>query len=339
MIDRALVNSRMLVAKSPEDTDAMLQYGEALLKKGDYASADKVLKVLLAKAPGNAEAHRLSGVLYLTHQNLVGARKEFKQAWDLQPGSKTLLESVVLGYFVAKQPAAAVEFLLDEIKRKPGDVLLYRELGQVYLWDHKRAAAIPVLQKALNLAPGDPDCTILLADAYAAEKKPEEAVHLMSEAIERRPKDAGLLFRSGMIYEKLRRWDDARKLYERVLQLDSDNALAKNNLAWLLAEHGGNIDVALKLAQQAKEKLYDDPQVTDTIGWVYYKKGIYKTARDYLKVSAEKDRKNAAFQYQLGMAEWKLGDQAEARRNLLNAVTLDPGSQEAALARAALAQQ
>jgi Tfp pilus assembly protein PilF len=142
-----------------------------------------------------------------------------------------------------------------------------------------------------------------------------------------------------MIYEKLRRWDDARKLYERVLQLDSDNALAKNNLAWLLAEHGGNIDVALKLAQQAKEKLYDDPQVTDTIGWVYYKKGIYKTARDYLKVSAEKDRKNAAFQYQLGMAEWKLGDQAEARRNLLNAVTLDPGSQEAALARAALAQQ
>ena len=147
------------------------------------------------------------------------------------------------------------------------------------------------------------------------------------------------MFRSGMIFEKLERWDDARRVYERELQVDGDNALAKNNLAWLLAEHGGNIDLALKLAQQAKEKLYDNPQVTDTIGWVYYKKGIYKTARDYLKQSVEKDKKNATFQYQLGMVEWKLGNREEARRDLLNAVTLDPKSPEAALARAALAQQ
>jgi tetratricopeptide (TPR) repeat protein len=339
MVDRALANSRRLVANSPGDADAMLQYAESSLRKGDYAGAERVLKVLLERSPGNAEAHRLSGVLYLAHQNLGGARKEIKEAWDLQPQSKSLLESVVLGYFVAKQPNAAVDFLQNEIQRRPGDALLYRELGQVYLWENKRTAAIPVLQKALSLAPADPDSTILLADAYAAEKKSDEAVHLISEAMQRHPKDADLMLHSGMIFEKLQRWDDARKVYERELQLDGDNALAKNNLAWLLAEHGGNIDLALKLAQQAKEKLYDNAQVTDTIGWVYYKKGIYKTARDYLKESAEKDRKNAMFQYQLGMAEWKLGDQEEARRNLLNAVTLDPASQEAALARAALAQQ
>ena len=153
------------------------------------------------------------------------------------------------------------------------------------------------------------------------------------------PKDADLMLRSGMIFEKLQRWDDARRVYERELQLNSDDALAKNNLAWVLAEHGGNIDVALKLAQQAQEKLYGNPQVTDTIGWVYYKKGIYQTAREYLKQSAEKDQKNAMFQYQLGMAEWKLGNQEEARRDLLNAVILDPKSPEAALARAALARQ
>jgi Tfp pilus assembly protein PilF len=142
-----------------------------------------------------------------------------------------------------------------------------------------------------------------------------------------------------LIFEKFQRWDDARGVYERELQLDSGNALAKNNLAWVLAEHGGDIDVALNLAQQAKEKLPNNPQVNDTIGWVYYKKGLYKTACEYLQQSVEKDRKNATFQYQLGMAEWKVGNQEEARRALLNAVTLDPKSPEAALARAALAQQ
>jgi Flp pilus assembly protein TadD len=179
----------------------------------------------------------------------------------------------------------------------------------------------------------------LLADSYAAEKKSDESVRLLSAAMQQHPKDARLMLQSGMIYEKLQRWDDARGCYERALQLDGDNALAKNNLAWLLVEHGGNIDLALKLAQQAKEKLYDNPQVTDTIGWVYYKKGVYKTARDYLKQSVEKDQKNPTFQYQLGMAELKLGNQDQARRDLLNAVTLDPQSPEAALARSALAQQ
>jgi Flp pilus assembly protein TadD len=339
MVDKALADSRRLAANSPGDVDSMLLYSQSLLRKGDYATAEKVLKVLLERAPGNAETHRLSGVLYLAHQNLGGARKEFKQAWELQPQSKSLLENVVSGYFVAKQPDGAVDFLKDEIKSRPRDALLYRELGQVYLWEKKRAAAVPVLQTALNLAPADPESTILLADSYAAEKKSDEAVRLISQAMQQHPKDAGLMLQSGMIYEKLQRWDDARGVYERELQLDGDNALAKNNLAWLLVEHGGNIDLALKLAQQAKEKLYDNPQVTDTIGWVYYKKGVYKTARDYLKQSAEKDQKNATFQYQLGMAERQLGNQDEARRDLLNAVTLDPQSPEAALARAVLAQQ
>jgi tetratricopeptide (TPR) repeat protein len=82
------------------------------------------------------------------------------------------------------------------------------------------------------------------------------------------------MLKSGMI-EKFRRWDEAQKAYERGLQLDGDNAaVLKNNLAWVLAEHGGNIDVALKLVQEATEKLYDNPQVTDTIGWVYYKKAL-----------------------------------------------------------------
>jgi len=339
MLDKALAESRRLAANSPGDVDSLLLYSQSLLKKGDYATAEKVLKVLLERAPGNAEAHQLSGVLYLAHQNLSGARKEFKQAWDLQPQSKSLLETVVLGYFVAKQPDAAVDFLQDEIKSRPGDALLYRELGKVYLWEKKREAAVPALQKALNLAPADPDATILLADAYAAEKKSDEAIRLISEARRQHPKDADLMLQSGTIFEKLQRWDDARGAYERALQLDGDNALTKNNLAWLLAEHGGNIDLALKLAQQAKEKLYDSPQVTDTIGWVYYKKGVYKTARDYLKQSVDKDQKNAIFQYQLGMAERKLGNQEEARRDLLNAVTLDPKAPEADLARAALAQQ
>ena len=50
--------------------------------------------------------------------------------------------------------------------------------------------------------------------------------------------------------------------------------VAANNLAWLYAENGGNLDVALSLAQTASQQAPDDPKVNDTLGWIFYKKSL-----------------------------------------------------------------
>jgi len=121
------------------------------------------------------------------------------------------------------------------------------------------------------------------------------------------------------------------------VQLDSANAIAKNNLAWLLVTHGGNVDVALGLAQQAKEQLEDNVQVTATLGWIYYKKQVYKTAMEYLKQCVAKDQNNADFQYELGFTYWKLGDTLQARPWLKKALRMDPKSPDAVTALNALA--
>jgi hypothetical protein len=54
--------------------------------------------------------------------------------------------------------------------------------------------------------------------------------------------------------------------------------LAENNLAYPMLEHGGNTDVARSLAQTARQKLPDSPDVADTLAWAYYKKGVNKLA-------------------------------------------------------------
>jgi len=48
---------------------------------------------------------------------------------------------------------------------------------------------------------------------------------------------------------------DARRSYSRALEIDPNAAVAANNLAWLQAEAGENLDVALNLAQLAKRQL------------------------------------------------------------------------------------
>jgi cellulose synthase operon protein C len=47
-----------------------------------------------------------------------------------------------------------------------------------------------------------------------------------------------------------------------------------NQLAYIYLEHGGDVNVALGLAQQAKQKMPDSPNVADTLGWAYYKSGL-----------------------------------------------------------------
>jgi Flp pilus assembly protein TadD len=97
-------------------------------------------------------------------------------------------------------------------------------------------------------------------------------------------------------------------------------------------DQGGNIDEALNLAQEAKRQFPDDPHISDTLGWAYYKKNIFSRAVTYLKEANEKITDNPAMRYHLGMAYYKNGNKEEAKRELKKALELDPkfiGAEEA----------
>ena len=110
-----------------------------------------------------------------------------------------------------------------------------------------------------------------------------------------------------------------------------------NNLAWLLAENGGNLDEALDLARTANEKLPNNAAILDTIGWVYYKKGIYSSAVEQLNQCVEKFPRVAPCQYHLGFSYFKSGSREKAKLLLNQALRLDPAFSGVAEAQSILA--
>ncbi len=84
--------------------------------------------------------------------------------------------------------------------------------------------------------------------------------------------------------------------------------------------------------------MVDSLEVTNTLGWIYYKRQLYGMAIKYLEDCAKKDQKNATFQYELGMTQWKLGHTAEARTSLVRALDLDAHFPEATTAASTLAE-
>src|SRR5207302_5736961 len=73
---------------------------------------------------------------------------------------------------------------------------------------------------------------------------------------------------------------------------------------------------ALQLAQLAKEAAPEEPNVSDTLGWILYKRGVYQRALSLLRDSAAKLPDNPEIQYHLGMASVKVGDRDAARKAL-----------------------
>jgi cellulose synthase operon protein C len=97
---------------------------------------------------------------------------------------------------------------------------------------------------------------------------------------------------------------------------------------------GGNVDVALGLAQTARRGGPDWPNAADTLGWAYYQKGIYDSAisqfQEALRLAAKRgDPDNADLHYHLGLAYQKKNNPGLARQQLEKAVKLDPKRDDA----------
>ena len=118
----------------------------------------------------------------------------------------------------------------------------------------------------------------------------------------------------------------SEKHYRACLEIDPKFAPAANNLAYLLAEGDRDLNEALKYAQAAKGVLPEEPSVMDTLGWVYYKKGLYDSAIAEFKSSLSKAPENATVVYHLGLAYQKKGEAEKARAELKQALELSAGS-------------
>ncbi len=70
----------------------------------------------------------------------------------------------------------------------------------------------------------------------------------------------------------------AADYYKKALDIDSNQAAASNNLAYLMVETGQNLDVALTLAQNARRSMPNSADTADTLAWVYYHKGEYESS-------------------------------------------------------------
>jgi Flp pilus assembly protein TadD len=93
----------------------------------------------------------------------------------------------------------------------------------------------------------------------------------------------------------------------------------------------------LKLATVAQAQL-KRPEADDTLGWVYYRKGLVQHAISAFERAAAKAPTNPTYQYHLGLAHLKQGNDAQGRAALKRALAMKSDFNGADEARKALAE-
>jgi putative PEP-CTERM system TPR-repeat lipoprotein len=307
----------------PTSGDAQFEVARALFALGDVTRADAELRRVLAVAAEYPDVQTLLGQIEHRRGNRAAARQAFERALALDSTSVEALTGLVTLDIGDKQIGQARRRVDAQLQQTPNSAPLLLLAARTYATAGDSGAAEATLRRAIDADPSFFPAYNVLGQFYVQQSKLDEARREYEALVAKRPTDVAAMTMVAMIHQVQGKPDEARKLYERILDTDATAAVASNNLAFMYAESNGNLDIALQLAQAAKASAPNDPDVNDTLGWVYYKRDLPKLAVEPLEHSVKTDPRNPVYQYHLGLVYGKLGDTERARTTLRQALSLE----------------
>jgi Flp pilus assembly protein TadD len=176
----------------------------------------------------------------------------------------------------------------------------------------KTGEAIEQLNGVIQGDPENVELKYYLATVYEEARNFGEAERLLLLAIEKDPSNTRFHFRLGVVYDKQKKKDASIAAMRKVIELDPKDANALNYLGYTYADLGQNLDEAERLVLEALKYKPNDGYITDSLGWVYYKKGEYEKALAYLKKAGELSNEDPVIMEHIGDTYLKLNDKANS---------------------------
>jgi tetratricopeptide (TPR) repeat protein len=313
-----------VLRRNPSNALAAMLLADSFLARKEWKKGEQIYQALMKQLPQSPVGYFKMGLSRKLQGKPGEAAGFFAQAVERNPRDLTAINDYIFALTAAKDAAKAKKVLEETVQKDPKNPLVWEMAGRFQIVTGKPAEAEAAFLKSIELSPEFTAPYYQLGVLYASQKKFLEAEKRLEKVIGQNDKNVGAHTLLGMVLNSEGKIDAANKEYRKVLALSPKHPLAANNLASNLADGGGNLDEALKFAQVAREAAPEDPSVGDTLGWVYYKKGLVDTAFPLIADAAGKVKNNAVIRYHHGMVLAKKGKNREAAAELKTALSLDP---------------
>ena len=262
--------------------------------------AAEQLEALSRDYPSNEQAYYVLGNIAYQEKRLNDAVDYFERALMLKPDFEPVYYRLAELKIALNKPQEALD-LLEKARSR---------FRQSYILEFITAAAY-----ASTKAYAEAVKHYTEAEVIAKANEPASLTHLF-------------YFRFGSALERRGDYDEAEKCFRQCLEMAPNFSEAMNYLGYMWAERGKNLDEAKKLIEKAVALEPDNAAYLDSLGWVLFKQHLPKEALDWLqKAVQESDEPDPTLYDHLGdiYAELKAFD--KAREAWSKSVQLEPNDE------------
>ncbi len=249
-----------------------------------------------------------------------------------RPESQPALRALCQWLVADGRTAEALRRVDGVLAAHPEDAQLHELRGRVLLNLNRVPEARAALEKALELDPQLAPAMAALARFAVAEGDTDGARTLLERAGEADRREPSYPFEAAQVSLMAGNEAQAEAFLRETLRRDPVHGDANNNLAWMMAERGEDLDQALTLARRAR-RTGESAAVLDTLGWVLVKRGDYEQAVQTLNRARELEPDSPSIAYRLSLALIETGERDQARDLLRNALSGGGSFPEADAAR------
>jgi tetratricopeptide (TPR) repeat protein len=331
---KAMEQANMALSMQPGNPDASLIRARALIGINDMEKALPELEELVKKFPQMNDARLQLGGLYLAQRQYDKAEEQFQVVSKATPPDIRGFLGIQTVRLATGKSAQAVQAMQDLVDKNPTNVAYRYQLanfqgtaasmGRASNSTHSQQLvqqAADNYKEILKTTPKSADVWLRLGVMQRDLGQFDASLASFEQAASADPNNAQAFLNKALLLEATGKKTEAHDAYNKVLVLQPENALALNNLAYLNADSGKNLDQAMTFAQRAKQKAPDNPDVSDTLGYVYYQKNLNSEALRIFRQNVQDHPQNSMFHFHLAMALLKQGDKEGARQEATKALT------------------
>jgi len=200
-MDRALEAYRKVLNVDPGQAQLAARVAGLLIQQEDFPQAIDVLKDAIKANPNNAEPYQQLAFIYLKYLKKTDQAIDYaNRAIALNPGDAEGYQRLVEIEVAAGQEKKALEVLDRAAKVRSNDPAFWMRLGKLYMAILFKSDAQPkpdelkrtneIFKKAAEHSGDDPAVLKDIADYYAASQQLKEAIPLYLRVLELQPDDA-----------------------------------------------------------------------------------------------------------------------------------------------------
>lgn len=319
----ALTAAQNAVAALPKSPELLDTLGQAQLGAQEFNQALSTYSKLGGLLPNSTAPQMRMATVYLANKDGSGATQSLRKALSIQPNFLPAQQQLVELALRDKRAADALAVVRDVQRQRPEEAVGYALEGDVHGATQNWSAALAAFDKALKLAPDSSDLAIRLHMAHLAGQKSRDADVFAKKWLQTHPKDAQFLVHLG---DRAVMGGDlklAESQYQKALDLQPNNPLTLNNLAWVAGKNGRKD--AMSLAEKAHSLAPQSPAILDTLATLQAGERRFDKAIESQKRAVALQPEDPAWKLNLAKIQLQAGEKSAAKTQLLALKQLGSG--------------